>query len=44
MKCGSTGLKVWTIAFWLMAAPIIACGMVYVVGETIEHFSQDESQ
>lgn len=26
------------IAFWIVATPILAAGMVYAIGETIEHF------
>lgn len=27
------------ILFWVVAGPIILCGMVYAIGETVEHFT-----
>lgn len=32
--------KAIVVAFWLVAAPILGFGILYAVGETIEHFSR----
>lgn len=32
--------KAIAILFWIIAAPVLCCGIVYVVGETVEHFTQ----
>jgi hypothetical protein len=37
---GSTAMdKAIGIAFWAVVGPIILCGLVYAVGETVEHFT-----
>ena len=35
-------MKWVAVLFWIIAAPIICYGMVWVVGETVEHFTPDD--
>lgn len=38
------GAKVIAIAFWLVAGPALGIGILYVVGETVEHFTPEEAE